>query len=484
MPGATERNWLDESPAMSNDLCALTARELATKIRNREISAREVMQAHLAQIDRVNPHVNAIVTLDAEGALAAADQADRTLARGETLGVLHGLPIAHKDLFETRGMRTTYGSPIYRDFVPAYDALVVERSKQAGALTVGKTNVPEFGAGSQTFNPVFGATHNPYDVSKTCGGSSGGAAAALACGMVPLADGSDMGGSLRNPASFCNVVGLRPSAGRVPSFPEKWGWQTLAVDGPMARTVGDVALLLSALAGPDARSPISLQEPGDLFARPLARNFKDTRIAWAHTLRDLPFDARVKNLVDAQARVFESLGCIVEQAEPDLRDADEIFKVLRAWSFACSRRDDYAEHRDQLKDTVIWNIEAGMRLTGAELAQIETKRTELYHRMQKFMERYEFLILPVSQVLPFDVNQPYPKVINDVAMTTYIDWMKSCYYISVTGHPALSVPCGFTQEGLPVGLQIVGRYRDDWGVLQIGNAFEEATECWKRRPTI
>lgn len=466
-----------------NKVCFLTARALAQKIRAREISAREVMQAHLEQIERVNPHVNAIVTLDVEGALRAADAADEKIVRGESLGVLHGLPIAHKDLQETRGMRTTYGSPIYREYIPTTDSLTVERLKIAGALNIGKTNVPEFGAGSHTFNPIFGATRNPYDVTKTCGGSSGGAAVALACGMIPIADGSDMGGSLRNPANFCNVVGFRPSPGRVPSYPQSFAWQTLSVDGPMARTVGDVAMVLSAMAGPDARSPISLQDDGEIFLKELSRDFRGTRIAWAHGF-DLPFDARVKKIVDAQISVFESLGCVVEHAEPDLRDANEIFQTLRAWSFATTMRQDYEKHRDELKDTVIWNIEQGLKLTGADLGQVELKRAELYQRVREFMEQYEFLILPVSQVLPFDVNQPYPTEINGVAMTTYIDWMKSCYYISVTGQPALSVPCGFTDEGLPVGLQIVGRHRDDWGVLQLGNVFEQATGCWKQKPPI
>ena len=468
---------------MNNELVFTTARELVQKMRAREISARELMQAHLEQIERVNPHVNAIVTLDAEGALRAAQAADEKIARGEALGVLHGLPIAHKDLQETRGMRTTYGSPIYRENVPTTDSLSVERLKIAGALTIGKTNVPEFGAGSQTFNLVFGATRNPYDVIKTCGGSSGGAAVALACGMIPIADGSDMGGSLRNPANFCNVVGFRPSPGRVPIHPAKLAWQTLAVDGPMARTVGDVAMVLSAMAGPDARSPIALQDAGEIFARSLERDFRGTRIAWASGF-DLPFDARVKKIVDAQVRVFEALGCVVEQAEPDLRDANEIFQTLRAWSFASTMRDEYAHHRAELKDTVIWNIEQGLKLTGADLGRVELKRAELYQRVRAFMQQYEFLILPVSQVLPFDVNQPYPTEINGVKMTTYIDWMKSCYYISVTGQPALSVPCGFTEEGLPVGLQIVGRHRDDFGVLQLGNAFEAATGWWKQRPRL
>ena len=467
---------------MTTNLCFLPATELVHRLRKKEIPAREILSAHLEQIERVNPKVNAIVTLIAEQALDAADAMDAGIMRGEIAGPLHGLPVAHKDLQNTRGIRTTYGSPIYRDFVPNVDSLVVERLKGAGAITVGKTNVPEFGAGSQTFNPVFGATRNPYDLSKTSGGSSGGAAVALACGLMPIADGSDMGGSLRNPANFCNVVGLRPSPGRVPSWPVELGWFTLSVDGPMARTVSDVALLLSVLAGPDPRSAIALSDLGSMFAGPLERDFNGTRIAWVDL--GLPYEPEVKQVVDSTRAVFEALGCIVEKAEPDFSDADEIFKTWRAWNFEATLSGEYQKHKDQLKETVIWNIEQGLPLTGPYLARMEQKRTQLYHRLREFMERYEFLILPVSQVLPFDVEQPYPNEINGEEMLTYIDWMKSCYYISTVGHPALSVPGGFTQSGLPVGVQIVGRHRDDWGVLQLGFALEQATAYWKRHPEI
>ena len=301
---------------MTDPIHYLTARELARLIRERELSAREVMEAHLRRIDATNPASNAIVTLVADQALAEADEADARVARGDPLGPLHGLPIAVKDLHATRGIRTTQGSPIHADDVPDQDELIVEREKRAGAIVVGKTNTPEFGAGSQTFNPVFGATRNPYDPTRTCGGSSGGSAAALALGMVPLADGSDMGGSLRNPASFCNVVGFRPSAGRVPIWPAQLAWSMLSVQGPMARTVGDVALLLSAIAGPDSRSPISLMEPGDRFARPLDRSFSGSRVAWVRL--GLPYEADVLDTVDAQRPVFESLGCVTEDEEPDL----------------------------------------------------------------------------------------------------------------------------------------------------------------------
>jgi amidase len=467
-----------------SEICFMKATKLARRIQARELSAKEVLTAHLAQIERINPKVNAIVTLAPEQAMAQAEAADEALARGEAVGPLHGLPIAHKDLVATKGIRTTWGSPIYKDFVPDQDDLIVERLKKAGVITMGKTNVPEFGAGSQTFNEVFGETLNPYDLDKTCGGSSGGAAVALACGMQPIADGSDMGGSLRNPANFCNVVGFRPSPGRVPAWPSELAWFPISVQGPMARTVEDVALMLSAIAGPDPRSPIAISEPGSLFTRPLGRDFKGIRIAWSPDLGEFPVDPRVTAVLDGQRHVFESLGCIVEDNAPDFHDADEIFKVLRAWRFEVGYAELLKEHRDQIKDTVIWNVEAGMKLSGAHVSRAEQKRTQLYHRVRKFMEEYEFLILPVSQVPPFEVKQRYITEINGVKMETYIDWMKSCYYITVTGHPAISVPCGFTPEGLPVGLQIVGRHQADFSVLQLAYAFEQATGVWQKRPRI
>jgi amidase len=468
----------------ASELCYMSATELAARIRRKQVSAREVMAAHLAQIDRINPKVNAIVTLVADRAMAAADRADQLTAKGGALGPLHGLPVAHKDLFDTAGIRTTRGSRFYSETVPVRDALIVERIHAAGAVTVGKTNTPEFGAGSQTFNAVFGATRNPYDPSKTCGGSSGGAAVALACGMVPIADGSDMGGSLRNPASFCNVVGFRPSPGRVPSWPDPTPWLSLTVDGPMARTVEDTALMLSAIAGPDARCPLSILEPGSLFLRPLERDFGGVRIAWSRDLGGLPVDPRVTAVLENQRPVFESLGCAVEDAQPDFADADEIFKTLRAWRYELAYGELLEDRRDVLKDAVVWNIEEGARLSGPQIGRAERKRTELFHRMRSFMESYEFLVSPVSQVPPFDVKQRYVTEIDGERMETYIDWMKSCYYVTVAGLPAASVPCGFTPEGLPVGAQIVGRYRDDFGVLQLAHAFEEATRHGERRPPL
>jgi amidase len=464
------------------ELCFLPATELVRLIRGRDVSATEVMQAHLDQIERHNPAVNAIVTLLPERALQAAHALDARIARGEICGPLCGLPVAHKDLAVTKGIRTTFGSPIFSDFVPQHDAVIVERLGNGGALTIGKTNTPEFGAGSQTFNTVFGATHNPYDLQKTCGGSSGGAAAALASGMIPIADGSDLGGSLRNPASFCNVVGLRPSAGRVPSWPSLSAWFPLSVVGPMARTVSDVALMMTAIAGPDPRSPISIEQPASLFSQPLERDCKGLRIAWSRSFGGLPVEAEVTRVLEAHRGVFEDLGCIVEEADPDLRDADEIFQVMRAWNFELAYGELLNTAREQMKDTVVWNIEEGRRLSGPQLGAAERKRTELFHRMREFMDNYDFLVAPVVQVLPFDVTVPYVTEINGEQLATYVDWMKSCYWISVTGQPALSVPCGFSRDGLPVGVQIVGRYRDDFGVLQLGHAFEQATGYWKQRP--
>ncbi len=465
-------------------LCDLTARELVALMKGRQVSAREVMAAHLSRIDAVNSSVNAIVTLLPDAALEAADAADAMLARGDNLGPLHGLPVAHKDLFVTAGIRTTFGSLAFRDHVPDATALIVERERRAGAISIGKTNTPELGAGSQTFNEVFGATRNPYDLTKTCGGSSGGAAAALAAGMVPIADGSDLGGSLRNPASFCNVVGLRASPGRVPRWPSPAPWFPFNVHGPMARTVGDVALLLDAISGPDPRAPLSRGMPATQVAGTLNRDFAGTRVAWSRNLGELPVDTSVTAVLEPLRTTVESLGCVTEEAHPDLRDADEIFTTWRAWFYELAFGPLLDRHRDVLKDTVIWNIEAGRALTGPQLGDAERKRAALDQRVRQFMDRYEFLLLPVAQVVPFDVEQPYVTRINDEPLPTYLDWMKSCYQISVTGLPAASVPCGFTNDGLPVGLQVVGRPSDELGVLQLAHALEQATGCWSRRPDI
>lgn len=465
-----------------DQICSLTAVELAALIRAKQLSAREAMSAHLRRIERANPKVNAIVTLVAEQAMENARLADEAQGRGEALGPLHGLPVAHKDLFETAGIRTTFGSPLFRDNVPAQDALPVARIKRAGAIALGKTNTPEFGAGSQTFNTVFGATRNPYGLTKTCGGSSGGSAVSLACGMVPLADGSDAGGSLRNPAAFCGVVGLRPAPGRVPEMAIGNAWFTLSVAGPMARTVADAALLLSVMAGPDPRCPISIAEPGSRFAGNLDRDFRGTRVAWFRNLGGVPFDRRILEVVNAQRSVFEDLGCVVEEAEPDFSGADEAFNTLRAWGFLTVLGDLARLRSDQVKETILWEVARGAKLTASELARAESLHTAVWHRMRIFLEKYDYFILPTTQVPPFDVDQPYVTEIEGARMESYIDWMKSCYWISILETPSISVPCGFTPEGLPVGIQIVGRHRDEWSVLQMGRAFEGARGVRIKRP--
>jgi amidase len=465
-----------------DDLCDLSAIELASRIRRKQVSAREVMTAHLARIERINPKVNAIVTLVAERAMTDAARADELTARGGTLGVLHGLPVAHKDLFDTAGIRTTKGSRIYRDTVPTKDALMVTRERAAGAITVGKTNTPELGAGSQTFNEVFGATRNPYDLTKTCGGSSGGAAVALACGLVPLADGSDFGGSLRNPAAFCNVVGLRPSPGRVPT--ETNGWSPFSVWGPMARSVADLALFLSAIAGYDPRSPLSINEDPARFLGKLDRAFKGVRVAWWKGLGGIPFEPEIRATVDANRRVFESLGCVTEEAEPDFAGVAEAFPVLRYAANYSQNAPLVRQRPDWVKDTIKYEVTEAERLTAADVGKAQARQTQMYDQSRQFFEKYDYFVLPVTQVAPFDLNVPYPTSIAGSTMASYIDWMRSCWYITFMSNPSMSIPAGFTAAGLPVGIQIVGRHHDEWSVLQLGHAFEEATKHGLKRPAI
>jgi amidase len=463
-------------------LCEMSAVELAMRLARKDVSAREVVRAHLDQIDRINPAVKAIVTLTADAAMAAAAVADEAIVRDGPAGVLHGLPIAHKDLSDTAGIRTTYGSPFYLDHVPTDDAPIVARMRVAGAITIGKTNTPEFGAGSQTFNTIFGATRNPYDLTKTCGGSSGGAAVAVATRMLPIADGSDLGGSLRNPPAFCNVVGLRPSPGRVPGEPGSWS--PLAVNGPIARSVADVALLLSAMAGPDPRSPLSIDDDPATLRAPLDRDFKGVRIAWWRGLGGIPFAPEIRRVVDGNRQLFVDLGCHVEEAEPDFAGADEAFPLLRCILTHARYAPLVRQRPDWVKDTIRFEIAQAERASGADIGRALTLQAQLFDRSRRFFERYAFFVLPVTQVEPFDVDIPYPTEIAGTPMTTYIDWMRSCWYVSLMSNPAISVPAGFSAAGLPVGLQIVGRHRDERGVLQLAHAFEQATGHGRRRPPV
>ncbi|KQW45130.1 amidase [Nocardioides sp. Root1257] len=453
-----------------------TARDQADAVRRREISARELLDLHLDRIRARNPQLNAIVSLDEERARAGAAEADEALASGAEVGPLHGLPFAFKDTHAVAGWRTTYGSPLYADHVPDRDELIVERVRRAGVVTIGKTNVPEFAAGSHTFNTVFGTTLNPVDPSRSAGGSSGGAACALAAGMVPLADGSDMGGSLRNPASFCGVVGLRPSLGRVPEWPLSNQWETTSVGGPMARNVGDLALLLSVMAGPDPRAPQALGDPGAAFAPPVSGSLAGLRVALSVDLGGaFDVDDEVAAIVASAGGVFGD----VADAHPDLHEADDTFRTLRAWHFQARFGERLAQHPDAFKQSLADNIRLGEALSGADVARAYAQRTTLAERMRTFFSPedgggYDVLVLPVSQVAPFPADQEYPTSINGRPMETYLDWMRAAYYITVTGCPAISVPFGHTRDGLPVGIQIVAAHGRDRFLLEVAAAFEAA----------
>jgi amidase len=470
---------------VTGELWRRGAVELAAMLRAGEVSAREIVAAHEARIDAVNATVNAIVTRTPERAAGSAARADEAFARGKLLGRLHGLPIAHKDLALTAGVRTTFGSPVFADHVPEEDELFVERIRDAGAVMLGKTNTPEWGAGSHTFNPVFGVTRNPYDLTRSAGGSSGGAAAAVATGMIPFADGSDLGGSLRNPAAFCNVVGFRPTPGRVPSWPSDDPTQDLSVDGPIARTVEDVALLLSVMAGPDPRVPISIDEAGEVFAtEPLEVERSGLRVAFAPAADGrMPIEPAIVEIVSSHASTFEALGWHVDDAFPDLTGARDAFFTLRARMYADDLGELVASDRDRIKATVVWNVEAGLSLTDDDVERARAELEAIRTRVSAFFGRYDVLAMPVTQVVPFPVDVEFPTEIEGAAMTTYLDWMESCWTITVTGCPAISVPAGFTDEGLPVGIQLVAAPGADLALLRAAHAFERATGFARRTPS-
>jgi len=455
-----------------SDITEESAVSQAARIRNREISCTEVLDAHLDRIERENPALNAIVTLVPELARAHARALDADFP-GADAPPLYGLPIAHKDMVQTRGIRTTFGSTLFADHVPETDDLIVERIRAAGAICIGKTNTPEFGAGSQTFNRVFGVTRNPYDPSRTCGGSSGGAAVALAARLVPIADGSDLGGSLRNPAAFCNVLGLRPTPGRVPAYPARNPWSDMSVKGPMARTVDDLALLLSVMVGEDHRVPVALTDPGSDFYPVRRLELRGLRIALSPDLGGLPVERPIREAVEALGRTLERHRAVVDVTSPDLTDARDIFHVLRANSMRERFREFTPEQRRELKDTLRWNIEAGEALTTADLDRAWTARGALYQRIAAFFVDYDFLVCPTTQVLPFPVEVDWVREIDGVAMRDYLDWMQSCAQITVTGCPALSMPAGFSEDGLPIGVQIVAPVRAEARLLAFAKALED-----------
>ena len=452
--------------------------------RRRAVSPLEVTRAILARIEKVNPALNAYCTVAAESALAAARRATAALGkRGARPGPLHGVPVSIKDLTPTKGIRTTWGSRVLEHDVPDHDGLVVERLKAAGAIVLGKTNTPEFGAGANTFNAVFGPTRNPWNPALTCGGSTGGGAVALATGLGPLAQGSDLGGSLRLPAAFCGVVGFRTSPGCVPVWPTVLGWDPLSVHGPMARTVADVALMLSAIAGPDSRAPISYPVDVRALLAAVGRpSVKGLRIAWGGDLGVTPVDPEVLRVTEDALGVFRRLGARVEAAHPSFAEAAEIVRTTRGLSMVARHAEKLARWKPVMQDNLVRNIEEGLALTPAEIGEGERLRTALFHRVRTFMERHEVIVTPTAPIPPFPVETVAPREIGGVAMRSYIQWALLTYAFTLVGAPAISVPCGFTRDGLPVGLQIAGRWRDEATVLRVAAAFEGARPWVHLRP--
>ncbi len=461
---------------MSDTLGELSAVELSAAIRRKEVSAREALTEHLERISEINPVVNAVVTLDAEGAQALAHRADQLTASGAELPPLHGVPMTHKDTNNTAGMRTTQGSLALRDFVPDADDLIIARLKAAGVVSTGKSNVPEFGAGSHTFNELFGTTTNPYAPKLSAGGSSGGVAAVVASRVQSIGDGSDMGGSLRIPASFCNVAGFRPSTAVIPmpSAVNAYAW--LGRTGPMARSVEDIALFMSVTAGSDPRVPYPSGLDPEVFRSTLETDMRGVRIGWSRDFGiGVPVDPEIVDHLERQLAIFEDLGAIVEEATPDFSEADLVFGNTRALDFAAGLGPILERAGDVIKPEVHWNVEKGFALTARDVLETAAARSRLELSVQDFFGRYDLFASPCAQVLPFDATLRYPADIAGTASETYLDWMRSACLLSATGLPVLSVPAGFSSAGLPIGLQLAGNHYTDMQLLRYGRAFEQQT---------
>lgn len=448
-----------------------SASELAKLVRAREISARELIEATLAQIERVNPAINAIVTRN-ERAVDDADRVDARLARGEDVGLLAGLPVGIKDVTPVGGLRTTFGSPLYSDHVPDEDALIVQRLRAAGAIIVGKTNCPEFAAGGNTFNDVFGRTRNPWDLTRSAGGSTGGGAAALATGMIALAEGTDLGGSLRIPASFCGVVGLRPSPGLVPTHPADYVWDTLQVTGPMARTAEDVALMLGAICGASDYAPLAQPTAGRDFVAAVRRGLpRGTRVTYVADIAGIGIEPAVGKVCREAAFCLTHAELLPTEESLDLGFARSAFLALRGHWFLASlyARLDLLE---RFGVNVANNVRSGLAAEPRNLAGAEDVRGRLWHIFRDLFKRTDYLLTPCMAVPPFPVEQNYPDSIAGKPMSTYVDWIAPTFVLSLTGLPVASVPCGLDPDGYPVGLQIVGRPRDEEGVLALAAAIQ------------
>lgn len=462
------------------DLTQLSAVELAAAIGGRRVSCTEVMTAHLDRIEALNPAANAIVALQDRGdLLAQAGAKDAEIARGGAAGRLHGFPHAVKDLTPVRGIVSTQGSPIFRDTVPAADGLAAERLRRAGAIFIGKTNTPEFGLGSHTYNPVYGATSNAFDRQRSAGGSSGGAAVALALGLVPLADGSDYGGSLRNPAGWNNVFGFRPSIGRVPADALDAWLPSMGVTGPMARSVDDLALLLSVQAGHDARAPMSLPGDGSGFAVDLRRDLAGLRIGWLGDFGGAaPCEDGVLEVCETALRAFEALGCHVEPARPNAssEDAWRAFLTLRSWQAGARLEPLYRAHRPLMKPEAVYEVESGLRLSAFEVAAASVARTRWSAAAHRLFDAFDVLIAPTAQVFPFDIEMTWPSAIGGHAMSTYHEWMKANCLVTLSGCPSLAAPAGFAPTGLPMGIQIIAPVWEELRCLQVAKAYEDASQ--------
>jgi len=447
----------------------------------REVSATELLDAHLARIDAVNPTVNAIVALDPDVGRGRARAIDDAVAAGHEPGPLAGLVTAHKDLEETADFPTTYGSPLFAGHRPAEDCLLVARMKAAGAVAVGKTNTPEFGAGSHTFNRVYGVTQNPWGLGRTAGGSSGGAAVALTCRMLATADGSDTGGSLRNPAAWNNVVGFRPTVRVVPHVGPGNAWMPISTRGPMGRTVDDVALLLDVLAAPDHRDP--MHRPFRIPV-PVTPPDRPLRVAWSADI-GVPVERSQRDVLAGTRQVMLDLGWHVEDAEPALDLASDCFRVLRAWNIANGPTARFGDRMDEIKATIQDEIARGRAVSAADVATAYAQLAALWRETVEFFDRgYDLLACPVTQVSPFPVAVEYPTEVAGVPLSNYIDWMAACWRITVTGCPTLSLPAGFDTDGMPVGVQLVTRQGADVALLRAAKALEDATGFAARRPSL
>jgi len=454
------------------DLIELSARAVRDLLQTGKISALELLDALEQRITVVDPIVNALPTLCFDRARRAAREIENKPF--EDRGLLAGIPVAIKDLSDVAGVRSTQGSPIFADHIPDASAYLVERIENQGGVVYAKSNTPEFGAGANTFNEVFGATLNPWNTALSAAGSSGGSAVALATGMAWFAQGSDMGGSLRNPASFCSVVGLRPSPGRVPGGPSANPYGTLSASGPMARNIDDLALFLDAMCGLERRDPISLESPAVAFRETTANRLPPKRVAFSPDLGITPVDPEVAAVCRKAAMVFDGMGIPVDEAHPDVADAHKIFQVLRAHSFVTGLSGLLETHRDSLKPEVVWNIEKGLALTSGEIARAERARGEMVKRAATFFETYDLLLTPATIVAPFPIEKRYVESCNGHTFETYVDWLAIAYAITLVSLPALSLPCGFTADGRPVGLQMVGGPRGEGNLLSAAGVLEDA----------